>query len=271
MPNLSGMVAASPDGRFIAAAGVNVGLESMDAISLFDQKTYQRTGNDYRFNPNKLGALVFSLDGSKLAVVEQPGTLNRIFAPIVGTGKTTLGVLDIKAGKWTKMPVEAPIRSLAFSPDGKALITSSDQDDLVRWTLDKKIGQHPFKAHKGGADQVAFSADGREIYSASGADDTLRVWANDEDNRQVKEIPLDKTAAKMVRCAIWPKGRALTAHADGSIAVWDLDTGEQVKRFQHKDVQITALDISPDGHHAVAAHSDGAVYLYRLPPPRARP
>ena len=266
----SGIVAVSPDGTVFAAAGVPPGADYMCLLAMYDQKTYQRVGKDYHFI--RLGpTLAFSPDGAKLAAVELPGILNQIVQPLFGSGKIHLKILDIQAGKWKQFPIPKPVTGLAFSPDGKFLISCSDENHLCLWNLDQDRKERDIAAHQGGTDQVAFSADGQHIYTASSADDTMRVWQNDNDNKEVRQIPFSKTTAKMVCCAFWKNGRALTGHVDGSVIAWDLDKGEKLKAFPGKDVPTTAVAISPDGHHAVAAHSDHGVYLYRLPPPQAKP
>ena len=98
----------------------------------------------------------------------------------------------------------------------------------------------------------------------------LRVWANAEDNKEQKRIPLG-TTAKMTCCAFWPGGRALTGHADGQIVLWDLEQGKELHRFPHRDVQITAVAIARDGRQGLSAHSDHSVHFYHLPAPLGKP
>jgi WD40 repeat protein len=70
----------------------------------------------------------------------------------------------------------------------------------------------------------------------------------------------------MTCVAFWPGGRALTGHEDGSVVLWDLAAGAELKRFAQERSRVTAVAVSPDGHHAVAALANHLVYLYRLPP-----
>jgi len=267
LPNLAGTVAVSPDGQFIAAAGINVGVEYMDLLSLYDQKSCQRANKDYRFT--RLGqALAFSPDGGKLAAVDLPGVFNQFLAPVLGSPRVHLKILDISSGKWQAIQLAKPPNAIAYSPDAKFVMTCSDEDKISIWNLGQQRIEREFPAHMGGTDQVAFSADGKQIYSTSSADDTIRIWNNDKETKESRKIVI---AGKMSRCAFWPGGRALTGHVDGTVVLWDLREGKELTRFSHPNVQITALAISPDGHHALAAHSDRCVYLYRLPPPRAKP
>ena len=191
--------------------------------------------------------------------------------PLFGSGKIHLKILDIQAGKWKQFPLTKPVNGLAFSPDGKFLISCSDEKHLCLWSLADNRKERDIPAHQGGTDQVAFSADSLRIYTTSSADDSLRVWQNDKENKELKQIPFGKATAKMACCALWKQGRAVTGHTDGSVIAWDLEKGEKMKAFAGKDVPTTAVAISPDGHHALAAHADHSVHLYRLPAPSAKP
>ena len=83
----------------------------------------------------------------------------------------------------TGQPVGAPLNghtdevtSVAFSPDGKRIVTGSDDKTVQVW--DAATGQPvgpPLKGHTDAVTSVAFSPDGKRIVSGS-ADKTVRVW-----------------------------------------------------------------------------------------------
>jgi tRNA A-37 threonylcarbamoyl transferase component Bud32 len=259
----SGVIAASTDGRFVAAGGVNDGAGGMNALRLYDQRTMKLLDQDFVFI--RLGhPLAFSPDGAKLATVDLPGVFNQFLRPVFGPGKIAVSIHDVQTRDIKSFKVDTPINHLAFSPDGAFLLTCSDEANLQVWNLKENRHERTIAAHQEGADQVGYSADGTRIYSASSADDSLRVWANDQTSKEVMKIGLDKMA-KMTRCAFWPGGRGVTGHADGSLVLWDLQHGKELHRFANPDAPITALAISPDGQQALSAHSDHRVFLYRLP------
>ena len=67
------------------------------------------------------------------------------------------------------------IRTVAVSPDGKQIISGSDDQTIRIWDFQgNQIGQ-PFQGHKHGVRAIAFSPDGKQIISGSD-DQTLRVW-----------------------------------------------------------------------------------------------
>ena len=67
------------------------------------------------------------------------------------------------------------VTSVAFSPDGKRIVSGSEDQTLKVW--DATSGQETLtlNGHSGRVMSVAFSPDGKRIVSAGG-DQTLKVW-----------------------------------------------------------------------------------------------
>ena len=68
------------------------------------------------------------------------------------------------------------VRSVAFSPDGRRIVSGSDDKTIRVW--DAETGEEmvePLKGHSDWVRSVAFSPDGRRIVSGSD-DKTIRVW-----------------------------------------------------------------------------------------------
>ena len=80
--------------------------------------------------------------------------------------------------------------SVAFSPDGKRIVSASRDNTLRLWDVHtgQSIGE-PLQGHQSPVLSVAFSPDGNRIISASW-DQTLRLW----DAKLYRESSLAKLA-----------------------------------------------------------------------------
>ena len=70
--------------------------------------------------------------------------------------------------------------SAAFSPDGKRIVTASEDKTARLWDAEtgKQIGE-PLKGHTDSVLSAAFSPDGKRIVTASD-DKTARLWDADD-------------------------------------------------------------------------------------------
>jgi WD40 repeat protein len=276
-----GLLAVSPDGKRLAASAYN-------QLRLHDGKTYKEDG-PLAFG-NWCTALAFSPDGQLLATAELNGTKGRVrFTDHEKRLPMKRNPLDF----------DAPVISLAFSLDGQYLATTNggtngsriaDCDDkkIRMWRAKDSELVRELPGHPRAVSWAAFFADGKRLFSASPFDGTLRVWSVDENDQQNvgKEVkkPIEAgektpnpgtneahSPREMTCFAFWPWGRALTGYRFGGMTLWNLDTGEALVEYPtpsgRAEAMVAAVAISPDGHHALAALTDGVVYLYRLPPP----
>jgi serine/threonine protein kinase/WD40 repeat protein len=280
-----GVITIAPDGGLLAvvpAPAPSAGFaNAKKALVLFDRKDPKTHKALDPPVPLETGttAVGFSPDGSLLAISEIEGPKgNRVRLAEVATRKENK---DIPSG--------APLLSLAFAPNGKFLATGSGnprrgqgETKIRLWNLADASQMREFAGHTAPVTHVAFAADGKRLFSASLQDGTLRVWSNDDDKepgRELQKIETGKAPAQMTCATFWPGGRALTGHADLSVVLWDLETGQKVEGFPlekpdpkrtgfGRATGVTAVALSPDGHHGLAALANGLVYLFRLPPPK---
>ncbi|HEY9906726.1 MAG TPA: hypothetical protein V6D18_03860, partial [Thermosynechococcaceae cyanobacterium] len=70
---------------------------------------------------------------------------------------------------------EGPVISVAFSPDGRMIISCSGDNTVRLWDLRGNQISQPFLGHEGPVAYVAFSPDGQMVVTGSG-DKTVRLW-----------------------------------------------------------------------------------------------
>ncbi len=128
---------------------------------------------------------------------------------------------------------------VAFSPDGKYLVTSS-WDGIVRlWDVASGKEVRQFLGHSGSVFGAAFSPDGKYILS-SGTDRTVRLW----DVQTGQEVRRFVGHTNEVRSATFsPDGKyILTASNDGTARLWLTDIQDTI----HAVCAVLTRDLTPD-------------------------
>jgi len=151
--------------------------------------------------------------------------------------------------------------AVAFSPDGRFVLSGSDDRTMMLW--DVSTGE-PLRTYKGHADRVAavvFSPDGRRALSGSG-DRTLVLW----DVSTGEPLRTYKGHADRVTAVVFaPDGRhALSGSGDKTLMLWDVATGEVERTFNAHTDPVRSVAFSPDGRHALSGSDDGALVVWNV-------
>jgi WD40 repeat protein len=93
----------------------------------------------------------------------------------VGYGDRTARVWETETGRLVaELPHPAPVSGVAFSPDGRFLVTGSS-DAATIWDLASQRPLVQLLGHSGAVGPVDFSPDGSSIVSG-GVDQSIRIW-----------------------------------------------------------------------------------------------
>ena len=113
------------------------------------------------------------------------------------------------------------------------------------------------RGHSGTITGVAFAHDGKWIASAA-TDGTIKVW-NANARTLLRTLELDAGPAT----AMAAEGqRAVSGHKDGSLALWDLETGDKLASYKHAEAGIRSVAFTGDGERFAASSEDGTVMLF---------
>lgn len=154
------------------------------------------------------------------------------------------------------------ILSVAFSPNGKRLVTGSWNNSLQQW--DAVTGQPiggPMRGHGDMVQSVAFSPDGRRIVSA-GNDKTVRVW--DTASGAALGEPLYGHQDMVMSVAFSPDGTKLVSgSADRTLRLWDTATGQAIGvPISTPDGQVWSVAVDRSGSRIASGGADGVVRLW---------
>jgi hypothetical protein len=113
---------------------------------------------------------------------------------------------------------QSPVRSVAFAPDGKSLLTGSWDKTAKLWSIDGKLLQ-TFQGHQDYVYSVAFAPDGKSLLTGSG-DGTAKLWGID--GKLLQTFRGHQSFVTSVAFA--PDGKSLlTGSGDKTAKLWDLD------------------------------------------------
>jgi WD40 repeat protein len=244
--------AFSPDGRFLAAAH-RTGAALWDAADGRLQRPLSTT-----YLPVDTSGMVFSPDGSRLAAV--------IASP--GSGWAELKLWTVADGKEAPAPRRfPPAGALAFSPDGGRLLAAGGRDGAVRlWEAATGQEVRCFPGHTAAVNGLAFTAAGKQLVSFSAAAGEVKAWDATAD-------PAARTFPAGSQAGFSPDGRRLVgAAADGSVTLFDVDTGQSLPLVRDPDLTFLGLGFSADGRRLATAQERkqpaGAVAEDQRPPSR---
>ena len=161
------------------------------------------------------------------------------------------------------------VSSVAFSPDGTLLASSSYDQTIKVWDLRTGQMQKTLTGHEGRVYSVAFSPDGRTLASG-GRDEFIRFW-------DVKTGALLRTIAghvnRVAGVMYAPDGKKLASYGhDKKINIWAAGTGEFVKTLELDPELDTrpsgwiyaAMAFSPDSRTIVTGGRHGNIRVWDI-------
>lgn len=149
------------------------------------------------------------------------------------------------------------VNTASFSPDGKRIVTASDDSTVLVWELQQLVPLS-LRGHVNWLTAASFSPDGERIVTAS-YDATIRVWSA-ETGAELSRI---RTFTGIINSASFsPEGGRIVTSIRDSAVVWDAATGAELARLEGHANTVNSARFSPDGTQIVTASDDGTAQVW---------
>lgn len=303
--DLTAVLAYSPDGRLLAAAGgdnapcfrgLTLAPKGYGWIRLLDPGT----GREIRRLNGHGGiirSLAFSPDGGHLASADDSGTLcfwdvatgrelrrqsfpvRSVRIALAPDGKTlattwygvpyAVFLWDAATGKEVRrllIPEKGSASAVVFSPDGKTVAATCWRTGIHIWdTATGRLLRSQAGMPSGGSGYIVASPDGRTLAATCGKEDIILRDANDLS----EQLRISTECGWIQALSLCPDGKTLAVAGTMRAALWDLTTGKEIRTLGAPGRRVFAVAFSPDGA-GLAWAEDGIIRVLDLSSGRDR-
>jgi WD40 repeat protein len=171
--------------------------------------------------------------GKELRTLGGPGsrTTDLAFSPdgklLVSSGEKALHLWDVSTGR-EKGRLPGTGTHLRFTPDGRRMVAAGS---IIRvWDVVNGKELHPPEGHLGYVSSVAYSPDGRTLATCSYDQHSgICLWET-ATSKLRRTLPGHEIYNRSV--AFTPDGKLVSGGGDSTLRVWDPGTGQEVFRFK---------------------------------------
>jgi WD40 repeat protein len=161
--------------------------------------------------------------------------------------------------------LQGAVDSVAISPDGKTLASSSWDDTIKIWNIATGQEIHTLNHNHSSQNSIALSPDGKTLASGfgdMGYSRTIRIW-NVVTGKEITTIKRRLDA--MTSIAFSPNGKTLASRGGYSIIkIWNVTTWEEILTLKGHSGVPWSVAFSPDSKTLASGNGDGTIKIWNL-------
>jgi WD40 repeat protein len=183
--------------------------------------------------------------------------------------RASLSAHSLKNDPQESHPTITPVRVLeghtswidpvAITPDGKRIVSGSEDRTIRIWDIDSGKCLTTLKGHTSVVRAIAVTSNGKRIVSGS-FDKTIRIWDIDSDKCLTM---LEGHTGPVYGIAVTPDGkRIVSGSGDKTIRIWDIDSGKCLATLNGHSSFVHGIAVTPNGKRIVSGSGDRTIRIW---------
>ena len=194
-----------------------------------------------------------------VTIKNQKNTINILSYRNRNNLDTTISNSYIDSSLQTLMEHFDYVNSVSYSPDGKKIISGSDDNTIKIWDANTRQCLNTLEGHTFSVYSVAYSPDGKNIVSGS-YDKTIKIW---DANTGVCLKILKGHTSSVSSVAYSPDGtKIISGSDDKTIKIWDVNTGQCIKTLTGHSDLVRSVAFSHDGTKIISGSGDETIKIW---------
>ena len=111
-------------------------------------------------------------------------------------------------------------------------------------------------------DRFRLKFDIKRLLITGGVDDTVRIWSNNDGELRLRNKLTDHSLGVVSIDISKDVTKAISSALDSTIHLWDIESGERIRKIDNAPMECWTIAFSPDGKQIIAGAQNGKVHFF---------